>query len=66
MNKKLIIAALFAIVATAAGLRHPGSTNTHSPGNEIIAQTQQQHVADYLHQYQRLPSLYYRHVEQVY
>ena len=58
MNKKLIIAALFAIVATAAGLRHPASTNTPSQGSDITALTQQQHVADYLHQNQRLPSLY--------
>lgn len=58
MNKKLIIAAVFAIVATAVGLRHPTPENTQSQGSDITALTQQQRVADYLHQHQRLPSLY--------
>ena len=58
MNKKLIIAALFAIVATVVGLRHPAPTQTHSQVDDISVLTRQQRVADYLHQYQRLPSLY--------
>lgn len=71
MNKKLIIAAILAIVATAAGLRHPSKppadrqqaahTSTASATNsssDISTLTQQQRVADYLHQHQRLPAYY--------
>ncbi|WP_342753540.1 ribonuclease domain-containing protein [Pantoea sp. MBD-2R] len=62
MNKKLIIAVVFAIVATAAGLRHPSknvaSTGNTSHSNDVTALTQQQRVADYLHQHHQLPSIY--------
>ena len=64
MNKKLIVAAVLALVATFAGLRHP----THAPAQpqvsesasstDIATLTQQQRVADYLHQHQRLPAYY--------
>lgn len=83
MNKKLIIAAIFAIVAVAAGLRHPAkhtslpqttgenrphdaassriSSQTETLSNrDISVLTQQQKVADYLHQHQRLPAYYLR------
>ncbi|WP_034914843.1 MULTISPECIES: ribonuclease domain-containing protein [Erwinia] len=59
MNKKLIIAAIFALVATIAGLRHPSSDTTPGHDNgDISTLTQQQRVADYLRQHQRLPSYY--------
>lgn len=66
MNKKLIIAAILAIVATAAGLRHPAKTPAQpqavqpssQTAGDISTLTQQQRVADYLHQHQRLPSYY--------
>jgi len=72
MNKKLIIAAILAIVASYAGLRQQGES--HAPAtrheqpvsrqqngnNDISALTQQQRVADYLHQHQRLPDYYIR------
>lgn len=64
MNKKLIIAAILALIATFAGLRHP----THQPAQQQASQsaaatdiatlTRQQRVADYLHQHQRLPAYY--------
>lgn len=84
MNKKLLIAVIFAIVATAAGLRHPaqqsppvqGAGGSHASnavsnnrsdraersasGRDIAELTQQQRVADYLHQHQRLPDYYLR------
>lgn len=72
MNKKLIIAAIFAIVASYAGLRQQGesyapATRHEQPAprqqnssNDISALTQQQRVADYLHQHQRLPDYYIR------
>ncbi len=63
MNKKLIIAVIFAIVATAFGLHHPAkhvtpSGTAPSVSSDITSLTQQQAVADYLHQYRRLPSAY--------
>ncbi|WP_067701821.1 ribonuclease domain-containing protein [Erwinia sp. ErVv1] len=78
MNKKLIIAAILAIAATAVGLHRPATTpvaNQHGshPSQErrpagskastsfrddISVLTQQQRVADYLHQHQQLPPLY--------
>lgn len=65
MNKKLIIAAIFAIVASYAGLRQQGesyapATHQQNSSNDISALTQQQRVADYLHQHQRLPDYYIR------
>jgi len=86
MNKKLILAAIFAIVAAAAGLRHPekqtsytqdtgdnhlrsaasshiSSQTTTLPSRDISVLTQQQKVADYLHQHQRLPAYYLRKSE---
>lgn len=72
MNKKLIIAALFAIVASYAGLRQQGESRApatrhehalsrqQNSSNDISALTQQQRVAAYLHQHQRLPDYYIR------
>ncbi|MGB9096862.1 ribonuclease domain-containing protein [Erwinia sp.] len=69
MNKKLIIAAILAIVATAAGLRHPSkapaqqqqasqTASQTDSSSDISTLTEQQRVADYLHQHQRLPGYY--------
>ncbi|WP_158781485.1 ribonuclease domain-containing protein [Pantoea sp. BAV 3049] len=95
MNKKLIVAVIFAIVATATGLRHPAKESSHSQeagsshasqsasnapsprvtnaaddnrsgsanNRDISVLTQQQRVADYLHQHQRLPDYYLRKSE---
>lgn len=72
MNKKLIIAAILAIVASYAVLRQQGESRApatrheqpvsrqQNSSNDISALTQQQHVADYLHQHQRLPDYYIR------
>lgn len=72
MNKKLIIAAILAIVASYAGLRQQGesrppatrheqtASRPQSSSNDISTLTQQQRVADYLHQHQRLPDYYIR------
>lgn len=63
MNNKLIIAAIFAIGATFAGLRQPAQQKEavpeqHQPQQDIATRTGAQHVADYLHQHQRLPDYY--------
>ncbi len=67
MNKKLIVAVILAIVATAAGLRHPANNppaqqqtapTSSTAANDISSLTQQQRVASYLHQHQRLPAWY--------
>ncbi|MEN5015436.1 ribonuclease domain-containing protein [Erwinia sp. Eh17-17] len=72
MNKKLIIAAILAVVASYAGLREQGAQDKpaarHSPsvstrqssGDDISQLTQQQRVADYLRQHQQLPGYYIR------
>ena len=69
MNKKLLIAAIFAIAAAAAGLHHPAKPPTSSTqstptarqgANDISTLTAQQRVADYLQQHQRLPDYYLR------
>jgi len=72
MNKKLIIAAILALVASYAGLREHGQpqqsavpTSTpvsapQSPGDDISVLTQQQRVADYLRQHRQLPGYYIR------
>ncbi|VTT28200.1 Ribonuclease precursor [Klebsiella pneumoniae] len=69
MNKKLLIAAIFAIAAAAAGLHHPAKQPTSSKqstptarqgANDISTLTAQQRVADYLQQHQRLPDYYLR------
>lgn len=72
MNKKLIIAALLALVASYAGLREHGqsekpavrpSASVSAPqrdSNDIDVLTQQQRVADYLRQHQQLPGYYIR------
>lgn len=61
MNKKLIFAAILALVATFAGLRNPTSAPARQQGSQstdIATLTQQQRVADYLHLHQRLPAYY--------
>ncbi|KGT88816.1 ribonuclease [Erwinia typographi] len=67
MNKKLIVAVILAIVATAAGLRHPANNppaqqqtapTSSTAANDISSLTQLQRVASYLHQHQRLPAWY--------
>ncbi|MTD25842.1 ribonuclease domain-containing protein [Erwinia sorbitola] len=73
MNKKLIIAAIFAIVASYAGLRQQGearapvsaheqavSTRQRDSSSAISELTKQQRVADYLRQHQKLPDYYIR------
>lgn len=72
MNKKLIIAAILAIIASYAGLRQQGqssapatrqeqpSSRQQNSSSDISTLTQQQRVADYLHQHQRLPDYYLR------
>lgn len=72
MNKKLIIAAILAIIASYAGLRQQGqspapatrqeqpSSRQQNSSSDISMLTQQQRVADYLHQHQRLPEYYLR------
>ena len=66
MNKKHLIAAIFAIIATAAGLRHPAQSPASTPSpqtaqqgaNAISTLTAQQHVTTYLQQHQHLPDFY--------
>lgn len=72
MSKKLIIAALLAIVATFLGLRHPqpesgGGQHKHAPaavasapGADISRLTEQGRVASYLQQHRQLPAYYLR------
>ncbi|WP_455819015.1 ribonuclease domain-containing protein [Pseudomonas cerasi] len=72
MNKKLIIAAILAIVASYAGLRQQGDSRApvtrheqpvarqQNSSSDISVLTQQQRVADYLQQHQQLPDYYLR------
>lgn len=72
MNKKLIIAALLVIIASYAGLHkqvvqtEPGNRQQTQTGvigagsSDISVLTQQQRVAAYLQQHQRLPDYYMR------
>lgn len=71
MNKKLIIAAILAVVASYAGLREKSSptvparheqpvSSRQNSSSDISVLTQQQRVADYLRQHQQLPAYYLR------
>lgn len=72
MNKKLIIAAILALVASYAGLRDRGEnpapvarheqsvSSRQNSGSDISELTQQQRVADYVHQHRQLPDYYIR------
>ncbi|PIJ49527.1 ribonuclease [Erwinia sp. OLTSP20] len=68
MSKRLIIAALLAVVAAIYGLRQPhqraeistrhDQQQTRARTDDITALTRQQRVISYLQQHQRLPDVY--------